>query len=539
MKIMKAMKIKSIQLLLIAVGFVLFTSCDFDNHLEENPKSFLAPENTFNNTKGFETSLTGLYIQVQREWGWSGGNGLTYMHFFAGTDISISGNATPFYTVFESYGDDIHPSNGQIAGHWNFYYRNIGNANQIIEAAEDPDINWDAPEDKERVIAEARFFRAYWYRALIAFFGDVPLVTEVEKPFRLDYTRQPVADILEFIIDDLEFGAEHLPEVTGIELDGKLVKAAAQHMLAEAYLWAGKPDLAEDAAQAVINSGHYQLMTNRFGQQAGEPGDVYSDLFIEGNQNRSNGNIETIWAVQQEYGVRGGGGQQDGHNDWSRRGWVPNYAAVGGMVIADSLGGRGLGRLRPLQWWFDSYEQQDIRASKHNIKREYWYNDPTSEKFGQKVEITEEMENTGKMYPSTTKFDFGREDDPNFLSNLKDRVRIRLAETYLLLAEAQMLQGKNSEAAANINVVRARANASLVDPGEVDLDYILDERARELLGEKHRRFTLVRTGTLLERVRRLNPKSRDGIRDYHVHWPIPQSAIDANSGAELRQNEGY
>ena len=95
------------------------------------------------------------------------------------------------------------------------------------------------------------------------------------------------------------------------------------------------------------------------------------------------------------------------------------------------------------------------------------------------------------------------------------------------------------EAAASINVVRARANATPVDPADVDMDYILDERARELLGEKHRRFTLVRTGMLLERVRRLNPKSKDGIRDYHVRWPIPQTAIDANSGAVLEQNPGY
>lgn len=517
------------------VGAMLLPACN-DDYLDETPRSFLAPENTFVNTRGFETALTALYIQVQREWGWGGGNGLTYMHFFVGTDICISGNATPFYTVFESYGDDIHPTNGQVAGHWNYYYRNLGTVNLIIDAAENPDVAWDFPEDKDRVVAEARFFRAYWYRCLIAFFGDVPLVTKVEKPFRLDYTRTPVSDILDFMIEDLKSGAEHLPEV--VEIDGKITKAAAQTVLAETYLWAGKPDLAEQAAQAVINSGHYHLMTERFGRKANEPGDVYADLFTEGNQNRSDGNMETIWAIQQEYNVRGGGGQTDGQNDWSRRGWTPNYAAKGGMIIADSLGGRGIGRLRPMQWWFDSYEEQDIRASKYNIRRDYWYNDPTSPLYGQKVEMTEEDINIGRLYPSTTKFYFGRDSDPNFLSNLKDRVRIRLAETYLLLAEAQMLQGKTTEAAANINVVRARSNASPVAPEDVTMDYILEERARELLGEKHRRFTLVRTGTLLERVRRLNPKSQN-IRDYHVRWPIPQTAIDANSGAVLEQNPGY
>ncbi len=73
----------------------------------------------------------------------------------------------------------------------------------------------------------------------------------------------------------------------------------------------------------------------------------------------------------------------------------------------------------------------------------------------------------------------------------------------------------------------------------VDMDYILDERARELFGEYPRRFTLIRTGKLLERVRSLNPVSKSTIRDYHILWPVPQEAIDANSGAELVQNPGY
>lgn len=517
------------------VGIILFTSCN-DDYLTENPRSFLAPENTFVNTKGFETALTGLHILVQQEWGWNGGNGDSYILYFLGTDLCISGTQAGSGIPFETYA--LHPSNVNVQGYWDFHYKAIGNANLIIEAAEKPDINWDFPEDKNRTIAEARFFRAYNYRALIALYGDVPLVDKPQKPFRLDYTRQPVADIVNFMIEDFKFAVQNLPDLGA--KDGKIAKGAAQHMLAEAYLWAGKPELAEQAAIDVISTGLYKLMTARFGQKASSPGDVYSDLFVEHNQNRAGGNLETIWAVQQEFKVLGGGGQEDGHNDWSRRAWVPYYASVSGMSLCDSLGGRGFGRLRPLQWWFDSYESTDIRASKYNIRRDYWYNNPTSANYGKKVGITQEMQNTGFLYPSTTKFNFGKTaDDPNFLSSLKDRYKIRLAETYLLLAEAQLLQNKKAEAAANLNVVRARANASPVAPENVTIDYILDERARELLGETHRRFELVRTGKLVERVRRYNPKSKDVIKDYHVRLPIPQVAIDANSGAVLTQNDGY
>jgi hypothetical protein len=531
------MKTRVILIFICLVGIFLIPSCN-DDYLSESPRSFLAPANTFVNTKGFETALTGLHVFVQQEWGWSGGNGDSYCNYFAGTDICIIGSISGLVVPFENYGDQIFPSNGMVAGYWDFHYKAIGNANLIIEAAENPDVRWDLPEDKNRVVAEARFFRGYNYRALIALYGDVPLVDKLEKPFRLDFTRKPVADILSFMIEDFKFGAQYLPELGA--KDGKIAKAAALHMLAETYLWAGKPDLAEQAAKEVINSGKYQLMTKRFGPKAGVPGDVFSDLFVEHNQNRAGGNLETIWAVQQEYKIKGGGGQDDGQNDWARRNWVPGYASVPGMVLCDSLGGRGLGRLRPLAWWLDSYQPQDIRASKYNIRRDYWYNDRTSANYGKKVVITPEFENTGKLYISITKFDFGKTaDDPNFLSSLKDRYKIRLAETYLLLAEAQMLQNKKTEAAASINVVRARANAGPVAPNDVTMDYILDERARELIGETHRRFELVRTGKLLERVRRLNPVSKVGIRDYHVRWPIPQTAIDANSGAELKQNPGY
>ncbi len=520
--------------LLMLAAIMLLPSCN-DNFLNESPKSFLAPENTFVNTAGFETALTGLYAQVRDEWGWYGG-GLMYAPMFAGTDLSVSGTRHPHYTVFEDYGDNIYSTGVIVKAYWNWAYKTIGNANMIIEAAENEAVKWEDSSDKMRVQGEARFIRAYAYRDLITLYGDVPLVDKVEKPFRLDYTRQPVANVLAFMTEDLKFAEANLPTLA--KKEGKVVKAAAQHLLAEIYLYDNQPSLAEQKAKEVIASGNFQLMTERFGKHTGQPGDVFSDMFLEHNQNRESGNLETIWVIQQEYNVNGGGTER--FTDWSRRCWVPYYSKVQGMQLADSLGGRGLGRQRPLQWWLDSYETNDMRASKYNIRREYTYNDPSHEKYGQKVEMTEEREINGEIYQSTTKFNYGKtDDDPSFLSNLKDRIKIRLAETYLILAEAQLKQNKIEEAAASINEVRKRANATPVLSSAVDMDYILDERARELFGEYPRRFTLIRTGKLLERVRSLNPVSKSTIRDYHILWPIPQEAIDANSGAELEQNPGY
>ena len=69
-------------------------------------------------------------------------------------------------------------------------------------------------------------------------------------------------------------------------------------------------------------------------------------------------------------------------------------------------------------------------------------------------------------------------------------------------------------------------------------DFLLDERIRELVGEELRRFTLVRTGKLLERTLKYNSYSSN-MDEHHTLWPIPQSIIDSNTGAEFPQNPGY
>jgi hypothetical protein len=121
----------------------------------------------------------------------------------------------------------------------------------------------------------------------------------------------------------------------------------------------------------------------------------------------------------------------------------------------------------------------------------------------------------------------------------RDVYAIRLAETYLLRAEAYLGAGNTIAAAADINVVRSRAEAPAVTPSEVDIDYILDERARELYLEEFRLLTLTRLGKLVERTRNLNPVIGDGYADYNDLWPIPFSEIEKNIEADLEQNPGY
>lgn len=172
-------------------------------------------------------------------------------------------------------------------------------------------------------------------------YGDVPYVETIEGQFRIDFTRTPKAEVLGHIIDDLKFAAENLPENPDNVEAGKLTKWPALHLLSEIYLLAGEYAKAEEAAQQVINSGYFQLMTTRFGAQKDLPGDPFSDMFIEYNQNRTSGNKESIWVMQLEYNTTGGGGK---YEDWTKRAWVPKYWNETGFTLCDSLGGRGLHR---------------------------------------------------------------------------------------------------------------------------------------------------------------------------------------------------
>jgi hypothetical protein len=117
---------------------------------------------------------------------------------------------------------------------------------------------------------------------------------------------------------------------------------------------------------------------------------------------------------------------------------------------------------------------------------------------------------------------------------------MRLPETLLLRAEAYIAKGDKASALADVNTIRARAKAPLATVNQMDINYILDERVRELYGEEFRMLTLMRLGLLFDRVK----KHGGAIQSTTVSaknnlLPIPQSEIDRNIGAKLVQNPGY
>jgi starch-binding outer membrane protein, SusD/RagB family len=528
---------RAVAVCLVGMAAGAVASCA-DDFLTESPPDIIVADNLYTDSSGFEAGLSALYAQVRRErHGMSGTNRLTSTPWTIGVDNGWGNFVASTERVYNEWGARNQPLEDMFHDVWVWLYRAINSANTIVGRGESEAVRWSAAT-KDRVIAEARLIRAWAYRHLTYLWGDVPL-TLVEsdgETIRTDWTRTPKADVWNQMEQDLLFAAQHLPPTSADP--GKLVQAVAQHYLAELYLALGDPVRAEAQAAAVINSGLYRLVTNRYGVRASEPGVAFMDQFLDGNVNRSQGNTEVLWALQVQQNVPGGGASI------MRRYWVNRYYDNRGIAVSAEYGGRAIGRLAPTAWALNLYDPADDRGSPYAIRKFYLYNDPANLPAGKQLGDTLYLDWTAErasspLWPSTRKWDWTDPNDVSGAEQYGDQPYVRLAETYLLLAEAQFKQGKLTEAADAINVVRARAHAPLIAPADVTLDFILDERSRELLTEEQRRYTLLRTGKWLERVRLYNPIAASRVAARDTLFPIPQAVIDANLTAPMAQNPGY
>jgi hypothetical protein len=559
---MKHLKIKfGFIILLYYVNF----SCIEKDLLEEVPLDFLSLENSYQTMPHFESALTDLYARVRDvHYNNNGDNINTFAHHQS-TDIvkHARGDANRFgnYNVW------LVPTNDMVNFHWVRWYKIIANANTIISRLEYSELT---EEQKKIVAAEAKFFRAFSYRYLVYLYGGVPIVLDEITSPKMDFVRSSKKEVLNQIISDAKEAAENLPMISNVT-DGKISNLVAYHLLAETYNSLGLFDDAILAATMVIDDPSTSMMYERFGTRSAElEGDVYWDLFRRGNQNRSSGNLEALWVIQMEIDVPGGLITTSG----SSKNALERFAVPAGWTLLDpdgrngmtnqgksdiNIGGRGVSYMMNTNFflydlWKDDWNN-DIRNSPHNIVRDIKYDNPNSvwyDSSAVKYPSLNWKNQNWRWYPWLTKVTTpGNHPDEMYVdkenqilknnvgSTFRDMYLLRLAETYLLRAEAHLNKGDLFNSAKDINVVRQRSKANPVIPNKIDLDYILDERARELVYEEERRITLHRTNKLVERVRKYNDLNRSDIQDFHNLWPIPFSEIEANTKAILTQNPGY
>ncbi len=542
-------------------------SCDEDKILEEKPLDFLTPSNAYASPEGIDQGVVGLYADLRNKWSYCQIAMQPYGLYGMGTDVGYDGETPGGQRFLTNYETSVTPEYALINTWWTTLYNQIQAANLLIRAIDEVDPSlWTSDSQKETSMGEALFFRAWCHRIAVTLWGDVPLVTYVVDNAKVDFIRNPKTEVYAQIEEDLVNASKFLPTPGKEKAPGRLTKGAALHLLTDVYLAQKKYTEAVKTATSVINDFGYKLMTERFGNQFDVfgSGDVYWDLFRYGNQNPPL-NTETIWTIQVEPNAELGSPQG---LYWSgiygprlqKFGLAPDGKPAFKYTVSDTLGVQ-VARMRGTNLVFygvwASDWHNDIRNAPHNIKRDFYYENPDSEYDGQKIDLSKFPPGTRNALKDTTNYIypfFMKGWNPVIQATISDFDKkgggythtdfyaMRLAETYLLRAEAYIGLNNKVLAAQDINVVRSRAHATPVKPENVDIDYLLDERIRELYAEEMRMIILLRMGKLVERTRKYhdNPLLPGAnIQDFNNLWPIPQAQIDLNYGADFKQNPGY
>ena len=511
-----------------------------------------------NTPSGLNDGLNAAYTSLRTWYGSERGHNFTTF----GTDTYTNG-ADGAFKFMNFYTSDFDTQNAHVRELWDQFYAGINTCNAVIDRA--PLVEGISEEIRNHRVAEAKFIRAHNYFILTQLFGGVDLrLTESVIPTN-QVSRSTVPQMYEAIVRDLEEAIPHLVAASKAPDYGRVTRPAAEHLLGKVYITKATSEAAasDDYAKAepllknVVEKYSFRLLED------------FEDVYAFGNEV----NDEVVFAIQNTYNPL-----TNGTGNHSHLYYLMEYDVQPGMK-RDTQNGRPWKRYRPT-----NYTYNVIFADRENDSRYfgtfttvYYSNNPgtfntnfdqskpqvsyaqgdtaiyipgyevsAAERAGKPYQVMVPSVYNERWFPSMKKhLDPGRA-DLTVEQGGRDFLAFRFAETHLLLAEAQLKLNKIDEATENVNVVRRRAAfpgkeaAMEITPAQMNMEMIIEERARELLGEQHRWLDLKRWGILLERVKLHNPQAT-GIQPFHVLRPIPQNQIDRAEGndAGFAQNEGY
>ncbi|UOG76219.1 RagB/SusD family nutrient uptake outer membrane protein [Hymenobacter tibetensis] len=579
------------RIVLATLGTALFlsvSSCQKDL-LEEEPQSVLTPA-FLRTQQGVEAGTTGVYSGLRQLYG----NDAAFFTTEAGTDLWTTGiSASSGLSDYNN--NDLTPVNdGSHSFIWTVCYTQINNANGVLQFG--PEAAGIAPARLEQLIAQVKLLRAQYYFVLAQDFGDVPLMLSfVDAPTK-DIVRAPLADIYTQILKDL---TESLAVIADKPAQpGRVTRATALHLLAKVHLTRATSSARQANDYAMAAQYAKELIDNQTRYGVGLEADPAA-VFTEGNENGKevlfNAQFNTDATFSRLNGFDYGGENIAAFQFRSRYDQLPNMAR-------DIANGRPFARHVPTYFLEDSYILRDAGgaaletgAALRTTDTRYnkWFttvyrvNSPGANSGNTRAVVGDTAawypgrqlsaarlaqiaarqpapylviqpnQYTTERFPTLNKFDSRNRTSANGFST-RPNIIYRLAETYLLAAEANFYLNNVAQARDYINIVRRRAAAPgraaqmEITTAQVNIDFILAERARELCGEFTRWYDLKRTGQLLSRIRNtsITPALRNqgggvygsnaaaNIRDFHVLRPIPQTEIDRTSGL-ITQNDGY
>jgi SusD family. len=540
--------------LLAALFIAVISGCS--DFLDADFKSDVPGADYYNTEAGFESLINAVYSSLRpiyndEPWLMEGG-----------TDLFASGRTS--VNVACLYGAAYTSANDSVAGYYRNHYKGISLANEAVY--------WGGDNaTRESRVAEARGLRALLYLNLAQQFSGVPLVKERISGILTEASRSSAQEVYNFVIDELKDITTS--SLVATDNTGRFNKAAANHYLAKAYLCRGYLTGSNSDFEAAVSAA-----------KAAGAGNALTTPFATLFSNAGEGNSELLFFL--EYSVPTVKDNTSGNKQQANFGAYLNNQADGHKYTTSTLtptlwmhelfntdtnnpnaderyDATFMTELRQSYWDFYDEDKKDESAVKYYYCPSWRIGDVDSwraalpSRAGAQVI---EMLPVGKNYAGdeTTYYEKMREDVFGVASfrkfddvgngrtifhtnsSMRDIYLARLAETNLIAAEACVKLNQPGEAVRYVNIVRTRAKATQVTQAEMSIDYILNERARELAGENHRWADLARTGKLAEYVEKHNPDISTGqiTKKFYLR-PIPLAAIELNPALEGNQNEGW
>lgn len=474
---------KQILAILTLIASLTFTSCD--DFLTEEVRGQQNLDTYFQSEEDCESFVTGCY-QAITFGGWWNINTVWLLSEMC-SDDGWMGNTSQSQSDYISLAhyQGTGQSNGAISNFWQYRYKGILRCNVAVERISEANL---ADESlKNRLVAEARFLRGFFYFELVRNFGGVPLITGFLMPEEVaGITRATTEEVYQFIEEDLKAAAAALPERSGYAATdlGRATRGAALGLLGKVYLYQEKWQEAHDVLKSVIDSNEYKLMENF--------GDVWS---VDHNNNE-----ESLFEVQYMYDGTyslGGAltvitGARNGPGDgWS---WGQPTANLEQAYI-------DAGDTERLRWTiiktgcteiagednFDKFIENsknlssyDTYIGKYGWDPECYIIDPTQHKSARIVR---------KYFVPISK----RPEVYNIDKIPLDHRILRYADVLLMYAEACNELGEDATARTYLNQVRNRVNLSNVETsGNALRNAIRLERRLELAWEQNRLYDIRR-----------------------------------------------